>query len=298
MKPRLKHALPPVMNKMPHLLRHEKLYLTVHRQLMKKWFRYTVLFFIVGAIFSVICSSFESSAPYRLQLYSFCYLASFVFTVEYVLRIIAAPVQYRQYRAWRSRFRYLFSFYGLIDFVAVIPFLIIYLYRETIFVHLAVLAYILMIFKLIRYSRSFQLIGRVLQMVKDELITACTACGILLGFSGILMYYIEHEAQPEAFANIGDGFWWAVVTFTTVGYGDVYPVTALGRLLSGVICMVGIAMIAIPTGLISSAFMSLIQEKKRKEEEEHKNSFPERDFHPLRYPSFYPLESEKSISAE
>ena len=240
------------------VLRHEKLYLTVHRQLMKKWFRYTVLFFIVGA-------------PYRLQLYSFCYLASFVFTVEYVLRIIAAPVQYRQYRAWRSRFRYLFSFYGLIDFVAVIPFLIIYLYRETIFVHLAVLAYILMIFKLIRYSRSFQLIGRVLQMVKDELITACTACGILLGFSGILMYYIEHEAQPEAFANIGDGFWWAVVTFTTVGYGDVYPVTALGRLLSGVICMVGIAMIAIPTGLISSAFMSLIQEKKRKEEEEHKN---------------------------
>ena len=170
-----------------------------------------------------------------------------------------------------KRFRYLFSFYGLIDFVAVIPFLIIYLYRETIFVHLAVLAYILMIFKLIRYSRSFQLIGRVLQMVKDELITACTACGILLGFSGILMYYIEHEAQPEAFANIGDGFWWAVVTFTTVGYGDVYPVTALGRLLSGVICMVGIAMIAIPTGLISSAFMSLIQEKKRKEEEEHKN---------------------------
>ena len=271
MKPRLKHALPPVMNKMPYLLRHEKLYLTVHRQLMKKWFRYTVLFFIVGAIFSVICSSFESSAPYRLQLYSFCYLASFVFTVEYVLRIIAAPVQYRQYRAWRSRFRYLFSFYGLIDFVAVIPFLIIYLYRETIFVHLAVLAYILMIFKLIRYSRSFQLIGRVLQMVKDELITASTACGILLGFSGILMYYIEHEAQPEAFANIGDGFWWAVVTFTTVGYGDVYPVTALGRLLSGVICMVGIAMIAIPTGLISSAFMSLIQEKKRKEEEEHKN---------------------------
>lgn len=270
----IKHRLHPTIparGRKMFVLRHEKLYLTVHRQLMKKWFRYTVLFFIVGAIFSVICSSFEFSAPYRLQLYSFCYLASFVFTVEYVLRIIAAPVQYRQYRAWRSRFRYLFSFYGLIDFVAVIPFLIIYLYRETIFVHLAVLAYILMIFKLIRYSRSFQLIGRVLQMVKDELITACTACGILLGFSGILMYYIEHEAQPEAFANIGDGFWWAVVTFTTVGYGDVYPVTALGRLLSGVICMVGIAMIAIPTGLISSAFMSLIQEKKRKEEEEHKN---------------------------
>ena len=178
------HPTIPARGRKRFVIHHEKLYLAVHRYLTTRWFRYTVLFFIVGAIFSVICSSFESSAPYRLQLYSFCYLASFVFTVEYVLRIIAAPVQYRQYRAWRSRFRYLFSFYGLIDFVAVIPFLIIYLYRETIFVHLAVLAYILMIFKLIRYSRSFQLIGRVLQMVKDELITACTACGILLGFSG------------------------------------------------------------------------------------------------------------------
>ena len=105
----IKHRLHPTIparGRKMFVLRHEKLYLTVHRQLMKKWFRYTVLFFIVGAIFSVICSSFESSAPYRLQLYSFCYLASFVFTVEYVLRIIAAPVQYRQYRAWRSRFRY------------------------------------------------------------------------------------------------------------------------------------------------------------------------------------------------
>lgn len=157
------HPTIPARGRKRFVIHHEKLYLAVYRYLTTRWFRYTVLFFIVGAIFSVICSSFESSAPYRLQLYSFCYLASFVFTVEYVLRIIAAPVQYRQYRAWRSRFRYLFSFYGLIDFVAVIPFLIIYLYRETIFVHLAVLAYILMIFKLIRYSRSFQLIGRVLQ---------------------------------------------------------------------------------------------------------------------------------------
>ena len=129
-----------------------------------------------------------------------------------------------------------------------------------------VLAYILIIFKLIRYSRSFQLIGTVLKTVKEELITAYTACGIMLGFSGILMYYIERGAQPEAFANIGDGFWWAIVAFTTVGYGDIYPITALGRLLSSIISLIGIAMIAIPTGIISSAFMSMLLDKKKKEE--------------------------------
>ena len=130
------------------------------------------------------------------------------------------------------------------------------------------LAYVLIIFKLIRYSRSFQMIGTALKTVREELITAYTACGIMLGFSGILMYYIERNAQPEAFENIGDGFWWAIVAFTTVGYGDIYPITPLGRLLSSIISLIGIAMIAIPTGIISSAFMNMLIEKKQKENNE------------------------------
>ena len=175
---------------------------------MKKWFRYFVLFFIIGSIFSVIYSSFDESLPYRSWLYTFNYLASLIFTIEYGLRIAAAPVQYIQYkRAWMARLHYLFSFYGIIDFVAILPFVIIYFYNDSPHLHLVVLAYILIIFKLIRYSRSFQMIGSVLNQVKDELITSYTACGIMLGFSGILMYYIERNAQPQAFENIGDGFW-------------------------------------------------------------------------------------------
>ena len=213
----------------------------------------------------IIYSSFEESAPYHI-LYAFNYLASFIFTIEYGLRIVAAPVQYASCNhAWKARLRYLFSFYGLIDFVAIIPFMVIYVYKETPHVHLVVLAYVLIIFKLIRYSRSFQMIGTVLRTVREELVTAYTACGIMLGFSGILMYYIERYAQPEAFENIGDGFWWAIVAFTTVGYGDIYPITPLGRLLSSIISLIGIAMIAIPTGIISSAFMSMLIEKKQKE---------------------------------
>lgn len=245
-------------------MHYENLYRAIHRQLMKRWFHSFVLFFIIGSIFTVIYGSFQEAAPYRSLLYLFNYLASFIFTIEYALRILAAPVQYPHYRhAWRARIHYLRTFYGLIDFVAVLPFVVIYFYRESPNVHLVVLAYILIIFKLIRYSRSFQMIGSVLRQVKDELITAYTACGIMLCFSGILMYYIERSAQPEAFQNVGDGFWWAIVAFTTVGYGDIYPITALGRLLSSIISLIGIAMIAIPTGIISSAFMNMLLEKKK-----------------------------------
>ncbi len=258
-----------LQEKLPKLIRHEFVYRAIHRQLMKKWFQYFVLFFIIGSIVSIIYGSFDESAPYREWLYSFNYLASFIFTIEYGLRFAAAPVQYATCKhAWKARLRYLFSFYGIIDFVAILPFVVIYLYKESPHVHLVVLAYILIIFKLIRYSRSFQMIGTVLRTVKDELITSYTACGIMLGFSGILMYYIERNAQPQAFENIGDGFWWAIVAFTTVGYGDIYPVTPLGRLLSSIISLIGIAMIAIPTGIISSAFMSMLLEKKQAEKKE------------------------------
>jgi voltage-gated potassium channel len=82
------------------------------------------------------------------------------------------------------------------------------------------------------------------------------------------MYYIEHDAQPEKFASIGDAVWWAVATLTTVGYGDVYPVTALGKILSGIIALIGIGFVALPTGIISSAFIEKIQDEKKSEKGE------------------------------
>lgn len=108
------NLIDPLHEKLPHLIRHEKLYRMIHRQLMKKWFQYFVLFFIIGSICSIIYSSFEESAPYHNILYAFNYLASFIFTIEYGLRIVAAPVQYASCNhAWKARLRYLFSFYGL-----------------------------------------------------------------------------------------------------------------------------------------------------------------------------------------
>lgn len=249
-------------------LSRTKFYGWIQHKLSGKVFQYVVMFFIMGSIASVIFSSFESSKPYTFGLFGFTYLASIVFTIEYVLRILSAPLSHPKLSEHKARLRYLFSFYGFVDFVAVLPFLLVYLYWDTEVAHLLILPYIFIVFKLIRYSKSFQLIGSVLYAVKDELITAYTACGILVCFSAILMYYIERSAQPEAFSNIGDGLWWAVVAFTTVGYGDIYPITPLGKILSSVISLIGIAMIALPTGIVSSAFMSVMQKKKKNTDKE------------------------------
>lgn len=251
----------PFSHKARHLLSHPKIYAWIQHLLMSTFFQYIVLFFIFGSIGAIIYSSFESAKPYMLLLYGFIYISSIVFLIEYGFRLLVAPLSYPDQRALRGRLRYLFSFYGLVDFVAILPFILIYSYWGTDKVQIIVLPYIFIIFKLIRYSRSFQIIGSVLYRVKDELITAYTACGITVCFSGILMYYIEAKAQPEAFDNIGDGLWWAIMTFTTVGYGDVYPVTPLGRLLGGFISLIGIAMIALPTGIIGSAFMTILKER-------------------------------------
>ena len=237
----------------------------LQRILTGKPFHYTVMFFIVASIAAVIGSSFETMCPYRHLLFGINYLASFVFLVEYVLRIVAAPARYPGRSPFRARVRYLFSFYGAVDFVAVLPFLLVYLFKDTPSVHIITLAYIFIVFKLIRHSRSFRFIGEVLSAVREELVTAYTACGIMVCFSAILMFYIERNAQPEAFANIGDGLWWSIVAFTTVGYGDIYPITPLGKLLSSLISLIGIAMIAIPTGIISSSFINLLQQKNKKE---------------------------------
>ena len=134
--------------------------------------------------------------------------------------------------------------------------------------HLIILPYMLVVLKVIRYSCSFQLIAKVIFAVKSELFAAYTACRIMICFSAIPMYYIERNAQPKVFDNIGSDFRWAAVSFTTVGYGDICPVTIWGRLPGGSISMIGIAMIAIPTGIISSAFIRVMQENIKKEQKD------------------------------
>jgi len=165
-----------------------------------------------------------------------------VFSTEYLLRIFVAD----------KPFKYIFSFYGIIDLLAVLPFYLkiaIDLRALRIFRVFRVFR----AFKLIRYSRALRRFHIAFILIKEELILffITTAIFIFLAASGI--YIFEHEAQPESFKSVFHSLWWAIVTLTTVGYGDIYPITVAGKIFTFFILILGVGVVTVPAGLVASS---------------------------------------------
>jgi len=182
--------------------------------------------------------------------------------VEYLLRVWACVEDRRYQGALRGRLRFLFTAQALIDLLAILPFYLTFLTLDLRFMRALRLFRIVRVAKVGRYMSAFSLFGRVLRSRKEELILSTGVMLILLLLSSCLMYYAENEAQPEQFPNIPSAMWWAVATLTTVGYGDVYPVTALGRLLGAFTAILGIGLFALPTGILGSGFVEEIQARR------------------------------------
>ncbi len=180
-----------------------------------------------------------------------------LFTVEYIVRHWCCTADAEFSHPIKGRLKHALRATSIIDLLAIIPFYFPLLFGITDFRFFRIfrLFRILRVFKLGRYSRAMLMINRVFSQRKEEIFITSSTLVILVIFSAALMYYVEHDAQPEAFASIPDTIWWAIVTLTTVGYGDVYPITALGRLCAGIIAALGIGMVALPTGIISSGFV-------------------------------------------
>ncbi len=209
-------------------------------------------------ILNVIAIVLESYKGLRVQFGDFFRVfevfSVVIFTIEYILRL------------WTSekKLKFAFSIFGIIDLVAILPFYLPFLFTfDFRFLRILRLFRMLRVFKLGRYSKSLRLISSVLKETRAELSITVFIAFILLVFSSTLMYYVENDAQPDKFASIGHSFWWAIATLTTVGYGDIYPVTGLGKILSAVIALIGIGFVALPTGIISSAFIERIKEDKK-----------------------------------
>jgi len=180
-----------------------------------------------------------------------------VFTLEYAIRIAFT-------RPWRS---YAFSFYGLVDLVAVLPFYLS-LGVSTESVRALRLLRLFRMLKLMRYNAAMLRFYRALCLAREELALFGTAALILLYLSGVGVYQFEHAVQPEVFRSVFDGLWWALCTLTTVGYGDLYPVTAGGRIFTFVILVIGLGVIAVPTGLVASAMSEARHQIEREMEAE------------------------------
>ena len=175
-----------------------------------------------------------------------------VFSVEYVLRLVASrPMQ-----------SYAFSFFGIIDLAAILPF---YLAAGIDLQSLRAVR-LLRLFralKLVHYSAALTRIKRAFVIAREELVLFACATMLILYFAAVGIYYFENEAQPESFASVFDGLWWAVVTLTTVGYGDVFPVTAGGRFFTFIVLITGLGVVAVPTALIASALSKAREEERR-----------------------------------
>ena len=212
-------------------------------------------------IIALILESYEElNSKYSSVFYFFEVFSVTIFSVEYFIRIWVSD---KTKEDKKERLNFAFSTLGIIDLIAILPFYLPFIFPIDLrIVRILRLFRLLRIFKLIRYSKSLKTIKYILKETKNELSITIFVTFILMVLSSTLMFYIEHDDQPEQFANIGDAFWWSIATLTTVGYGDVYPVTGLGKLLSGVIALIGIGFVALPTGIISSAFIDKIQSEK------------------------------------
>jgi voltage-gated potassium channel len=215
-----------------------------------------IIVLIILNIAAVIASSYSSfAAGHTVGLYRFELVSVVVFTVEYILRIWTAREKYPDSR--HPYLKQVFSFMAVIDLLAILPFYLPLAVRLDLrFLRILRLFRLLRIFKLNRYNTSMELIGRVIRNEREKIFITSFIMFVMIMLSASAMYYVENEAQPEQFPNIIATVWWAVATLTTVGYGDVYPVTTPGKLLAGVIAVLGIGLVALPTGIISSGFVS------------------------------------------
>ena len=188
-----------------------------------------------------------------------------IFTAEYILRFWAAGYQSNKGVAI-SRLRYVFSWPSIIDLLAIMPFYIGLFFPANLAVlrTLRVLR-LLRLVKAGRYTKALSSVGEVLKNKSHQLLSSLAMIGLLLVVASTLMYTLENSAQPDVFKNAFSGLWWAAVTVTTVGYGDMYPITPLGQLLGITIALLGIALVAVPTGIISAGFVEAQSKEKEKE---------------------------------
>lgn len=184
------------------------------------------------------------------------YVTLGIFCIEYILRIWTADYLYPQLSKCRARIRFIFSFDGIVDILTIIP--VFFLSGFVIFRMLRV-ARIFHLFRLNAKYDSFNVITTVLYEKRNQVISSVFIVLVLMLASSLCMYSVEHDAQPEVFRNAFSGVWWSMSTLLTVGYGDIYPITPLGRIMAIVIAYLGVGAVAIPTGIISAGFVEQYQ---------------------------------------
>ena len=211
---------------------------------------------VVNLAVAILSTYGEITAVYGRLLDTLEDITAACFLVDYVLRLIAARYIYRKPTEGQSLAAYVFSFGGVVDLLSFLPnYLPFFFPAGAIAFRMFRVVRIFRLFRITAYYDSLNAIAEVLQKKKQQLLSSVFIIIVLMLASSLCMYSVEHEAQPEVFRNAFSGVWWSVSTLLTVGYGDIYPITTLGKLLGTVITFLGVGIVAIPTGIISAGFV-------------------------------------------
>jgi len=226
-----------------------------------KIFDYIIQGLIMLSLISFSVETLPNNSPNTiLFLEYFEIFCIIIFSIEYVLRIYVS----------KKPFSYIFSFYGIIDLLAILPFYL----RGTLDFRALRAFRIFRVFrtlKLIRYNRALHRFHIAARIVREEVILFFIVTGILIFLSAAGIYFFENEAQPKVFASVFHSLWWSIVTLTTVGYGDVYPITVGGKIFTFFVLLVGVGIVTVPAGLVAT---SLSKAREIEEEERKKNNLP------------------------
>lgn len=230
-------------------------------------------FFIVANItlnlLSMFLETFDELEPLYPLFTCIEGITVLIFCIEYVLRIWTADLLYPELSRKRAVGKFLRSYDGIVDLLTILPFF--YLSGFIVFRMLRVVR-IFHLFRINAQYDSFHIIVKVLAEKKNQILSSLFIILVLMMASGVGIYNAEHKAQPEVYANAFSGIWWSVSTLLTVGYGDIYPITVIGKIMAIIIAFLGVGAVAIPTGIISAGFV----------EQYSKNQHADRSFTDIR----------------
>lgn len=241
-----------------------RLYLTLEPTekggIIERIFEFCLITIIILNILAIIADSVaEIRSQYDTIFIKFEYFTIIFFTVEYIARIYSIVENPEFSHPVKGRLNYITQPLAIVDLLAFLPFYFVFL--DLRFLRIFRLMSLFRLFKIARYLHALKIFKRVLTDRKEQLILSFLFILFVLTIISFIMFYAEHDAQPDKFSSIPATMWWGIATITTVGYGDMVPITALGKFLGGLFAIAGVGLLALPAGILSSGFFELLHKE-------------------------------------
>jgi voltage-gated potassium channel len=231
--------------------------------IIERVFEIVLIATIILNILAIVLDSIPSvHLKYAAFFNGFEIYSLIFFSVEYVARVYSIVEHPRFRHPVNGRLKYVKSPIAIIDLLAIMPFYLQFISVDLRFLRIFRLMALFRMFKIARYLHALKIFRAVLNDRREQLVLSFLFILFILVVISFIMFYVENEAQPEKFGSIPDTMWWGIATLTTVGYGDVVPVTSLGKFLGGIFAIAGVGLLALPAGILSSGFFEMLHDKR------------------------------------